>query len=270
MNFYRMGALIILLAGMVGAPSAFSQYGPGGPKLRGTITSADGKPLEGVTVSIRGAGKTFVTSVFTNLQGVYVFPAVEKGIKYSLWAQAQGFQTARLNVDAGTGEGQQIAGLQLQPLANFEKQLTGVEWMNSFPERTPAESREKRIYAANCSGCHANQFTLQNRFDADGWRKIVTVMSLSSNGTPIRPNAPGTPTINAYMDEIVGFLTKGSRTEPGKLRAQASAPAHGRSRTGRHNGVRSAAPGSPARGLCPQRQRLDGRDPIALARSRGA
>jgi hypothetical protein len=40
----------------------------------------------------------------------------------------------------------QIAGFQLQPLANFEKQLTGVEWMNSFPERTPAESREKRIY----------------------------------------------------------------------------------------------------------------------------
>ena len=69
MNFYRMGALIILLVAMVGAPSAFSQYVPGGPKLRGTITSPDGKPLEGVTVSIRGAGKTFVTSVFTNLQG---------------------------------------------------------------------------------------------------------------------------------------------------------------------------------------------------------
>jgi hypothetical protein len=59
--------------------------------------------------------------------------------------------------------------------------------MNSFPENTPAEKREKRIYANNCSGCHANQFTLQNRFDADGWRKIVNVMSLNSNGTAIRP-----------------------------------------------------------------------------------
>ena len=180
---------------MFGAPSAFSQYAAGGPKLRGTITSPDGKPLEGVTVSIRGDGKTFVTSVFTNLRGVYVFPPVEKGIKYSLWAQAQGFRAARLNVGAGDGEVQQIAGLQLQPLANFEKQMTGVEWMNSFPERTPAEAREKRIYAANCSGCHPNQFTLQNRFDADGWRKIVSVMSLNSNGTPIRSNARGTPTI---------------------------------------------------------------------------
>src|SRR6516165_8871160 len=195
-GFLCTRALVATLAIMVCAPGTFAQYAPGGPKLRGAVKAVDGKPLEGVTVSIRGEGKTFVTSVFTNLQGVYVFPPVEKGIKYSLWAQAQGFQTARLNVDAGNGEVQQIAGFQLQPLANFEKQLTGVEWMNSFPERTPAESREKRIYAANCSGCHANQFTLQNRFDADGWRKIVNVMSLSSNGTPIRPNAPVTPTID--------------------------------------------------------------------------
>src|SRR5215470_6691586 len=155
--------------------------------------------------------------------------------------KAQGFRTARLNVDAGNGEVQQIGGLQLQPLANFEKQLTGVEWMNSFPERTPAESREKRIYAANCSGCHANQFTLQNRFDADGWRKIVNVMSLSSNGTPIRPNAPGTPTIDAYKDEIVRFLTKVRGPSPANYE-QASAAAHGRSRTCRHHRIRPAAP----------------------------
>jgi virginiamycin B lyase len=98
--------------------------------------------------------------------------------------------------------------LQLEPLKNFEKQLTGVEWMNSFPENTPAERREKKIYANNCSGCHANQFTLQNRFDAESWGKIVNVMSHGSNGTPIRPNAAGTPTIDAYKDEIVRFLTK--------------------------------------------------------------
>ena len=110
-----------------------------------------------------------------------------------------------------------MSGLQLKPLKNFEKQLTGVEWMNSFPENTPAEKREKRIYANNCSGCHANQFTLQNRFDADSWGKIVKVMSLSSNGTPMRPNAAGTPTIEAYKDEIVRFLTKVRGTGTGKL-----------------------------------------------------
>jgi virginiamycin B lyase len=202
-------AFIATLVGLViAAPAGLAQYAPGGPKLRGAVKSVDGKPMEGVTVSIRGAGKTFVTTVFTNLQGVYVFPPVEKGIKYSLWAQAQGFQTARLDADAGSGEVQGLAELQLKPLANFEKQLTGVEWMNSFPENTPAEKREKRIYASNCSGCHANQFTLQNRFDAESWAKIVRVMSVSSNGTPMRPNAAGTATIEAYKDDIVRFLTK--------------------------------------------------------------
>jgi len=207
-NFHWAQILIVMLAGLVGAPSAFAQYAPGGPKFKGTVKSVEGNPLEGVTVSIRGEGKTFVTTVFTNQQGVYVFPPVERGLKYSLWAQAQGFQTARLDVDAGSGELQPVAGLQLQPLKDFEKQLTGVEWMNSFPENTAAEKREKRIYANNCSGCHANQFTLQNRFDAESWAKIVSVMSLSSNGTPVRPNSTGTATINAYKDEIVRFLTK--------------------------------------------------------------
>jgi virginiamycin B lyase len=208
MNSYCMTALMVMLATTAGAPIAYSQYAPGGPKFRGTVKSSDGKPLEGVTVSVRGEGKTFVTTVFTNEQGVYVFPPLENGVKFSLWAQAQGFETARLDVESGSGEIHPVAELQLNPLKNFEKQLTGVEWMNSFPENTPAEKREKRIYATNCSGCHANQFTLQNRFDAESWGKIVRVMSMSSNGTPVRSNAAGTPTIEAYKDDIVRFLTK--------------------------------------------------------------
>ncbi len=207
-NSHWMRALIVLLATTAGAPSAFSQYAPGGPKFRGAVKSLEGKPLEGVTVSVRGRGKTFVTTVFTNQQGIYVFPPLEKGLKFSLWAQAQGFETARFDAEAGSGAIQMLAELRLKPLNNFEKQLTGVEWMNSFPENTPAEKREKRIYASNCSGCHANQFTLQNRFDAASWGKIVRVMSLSSGGTPVRPNFAGTPTIEAYKDEIVRFLTK--------------------------------------------------------------
>src|SRR5580765_8714569 len=176
-----MRALIVMLATTAAAPSAFAQYSPGGPNFKGAVKTLDGKPLEGVTVSVRGQGKVFVTTVFTNPQGVYVFPPLEKGVKFSLWAQAQGFETARLAVQAGSGENQALSELKLKPLANFEKQLTGVEWMNSFPENTAAEKREKRIYASNCSGCHANQFTLQNRFDAASWSKIVSVMSRSSD-----------------------------------------------------------------------------------------
>src|SRR3984893_15361342 len=180
-NFHWMRVLIVMLASVVGAPSAFSQYAPGGPKFKGTVKSVEGNPLEGVTVSIRGEGKTFVTTVFTNQKGVYVFPPAQSGLKYSLWAQAQGFQTAHLDVNA-TGGQVEVTALQLKPLENFEKQLTGVDWMNSFPEKTAADKREKQIFASNCSGCHDNHFALQNRFDADGWNTRSTVMSLSSEG----------------------------------------------------------------------------------------
>lgn len=42
--------------------------------LSGRITSADGKPLEGVAVSAKAVGSTMTTSVWTNQQGDYYFP----------------------------------------------------------------------------------------------------------------------------------------------------------------------------------------------------
>jgi streptogramin lyase len=142
--------------------------------------------------------------VFTNEKGVFVFPALGSNTKYSLWAQAQGFQLTK--TDAMPGK--EVAALQLKPLKDFSKQLTGVEWMNSFPENTPQEKREKQIFVSNCSGCHDNHFALQNRFDADGWSKIITVMSKDSEGTPMNANAVGQTSMNEYKDELVAFLTK--------------------------------------------------------------
>jgi virginiamycin B lyase len=206
--FYWVPLLVVALASMAVPPKLFAQYAPGGPKLKGTVKLADGKPLEGVTVSIRGNGKSWVTTVFTNAQGLYVFPPVQQGLKYRLWAQAQGFEYTQMDVTAnGSGE-QQVPALQLKTLANFEKQMTGVEWMNSFPEKTAADKRAKQIFASNCSGCHDNHFALQNRFDADGWGKIITVMSKDSEGTPFNSKAEGEQAMNAYKADLVAFLTK--------------------------------------------------------------
>src|SRR5580704_3562989 len=120
-NLYWFPAIFVLLVSVVVVPRVFTHYAAGGPKLKGSVKSADGKPLEGVTVSLRGQGKTFVTTVFTDGLGVYVFPSLERGLKYSLWAQAQGFQTARLEVITGSSATQQVAALQLKPLEDFEK-----------------------------------------------------------------------------------------------------------------------------------------------------
>src|ERR1700758_4770908 len=66
--------------------------------LTGAITSASGQKLEGVQVSAKKEGSTITTSVYTDLNGEYFFPAMADG-KYRVWAQALGFETAKGEVD---------------------------------------------------------------------------------------------------------------------------------------------------------------------------
>src|SRR4030088_2301074 len=62
--------------------------------LTGSITSATGQKLEGVLVSAKKEGSTITTTVYTDLNGDYFFPAMADG-KYQVWAQTLGFQTAK-------------------------------------------------------------------------------------------------------------------------------------------------------------------------------
>src|SRR5258708_17287043 len=62
--------------------------------LTGSITSASGQKLEGVQVSAKKEGSTITTSVYTDLNGEYFFPAMADG-KYRVWAQALGFENSK-------------------------------------------------------------------------------------------------------------------------------------------------------------------------------
>src|SRR5271154_1234296 len=62
--------------------------------LTGSIASAAGQKLEGVLVSAKKEGSTITTSVYTDLNGDYFFPAMADG-KYQVWAQTLGFKTAK-------------------------------------------------------------------------------------------------------------------------------------------------------------------------------
>jgi Carboxypeptidase regulatory-like domain len=71
---------------------------PDGALLAGTVKSAAGPKLSGVTVSAKMDGTTITTSVFTDEEGAYYFPAMNAG-HYDVWAQADGFEIARGIVD---------------------------------------------------------------------------------------------------------------------------------------------------------------------------
>ena len=61
--------------------------------LSGSIKSAAGEKIEGITVSAKAEGGTITTTVFTDETGAYYFPPLEAG-KYKVWAQALSFEAA--------------------------------------------------------------------------------------------------------------------------------------------------------------------------------
>ena len=95
--------------------------------------------MEGVAISVRGQGQTITTSVYTNQHGQYFFPPLASG-GYNIWAQAVGFQTSRSEIAISPGVAVQ-QNFNLTVLQDFQKQLSGTEWANSFPSNTPDDLR---------------------------------------------------------------------------------------------------------------------------------
>ena len=87
--------------------------------LSGTITSASGQKLEGVTVSAKQEGSTITTSVYTDATGTYYFPLLPSG-RYQVWAQALGFERITSSVDLSAGRRQNLV---LQPITDPERRI---------------------------------------------------------------------------------------------------------------------------------------------------
>src|SRR5437764_7196656 len=98
----KLAALLLACAASLLAPSAAQAADQ---SLSGTITSASGQKLEGVTVSAKREGSTITTSVYTDETGNYYFPPLETG-KYRVWSQTLGFETSKGVVDLSAAKQQ--------------------------------------------------------------------------------------------------------------------------------------------------------------------
>src|SRR5262249_60062569 len=65
--------------------------------LSGTVASAAGEKMGGVTVSAKADGSVITTTVYTDEAGAYYFPPLPAG-KYKVWAQAVSFEAAQSDV----------------------------------------------------------------------------------------------------------------------------------------------------------------------------
>jgi streptogramin lyase len=200
----RMTLVLLALLSAIAAPAPAAT-------LTGSIRSADGKPLEGVTVSAKRDGTTITTTVFTDEQGMYVFPALSPTFSegtYNVWAQAIGYGTARAGVTLEKSK-PATQDFTMKPLGDFSRQLSSAEWMAALPDTTPADARMKMVFRNNCAGCHQPSFVLQNKFDEAGWRKIIDVMErVGIYGDPPDPAEPPMPLVNYFKEELAAYLAK--------------------------------------------------------------
>jgi streptogramin lyase len=186
------------------------------PTLTGTIRANDGKAMEGVTISAAAIGGTITTSVYSDDQGRFYFPALPIG-KYRVWAQAVGYQADRAELDLVPTQAAH-RDFTLKTVENFERQLTSPEWLSSLPDENSQDRRLKLIFVHSCTTCHSAAFALQNKFDEAGWRAIVALMErINVYG---KSGGPPSPVIHHYQEELAVYLSKvrGSGPSPLKIK----------------------------------------------------
>ncbi len=171
--------------------------------LSGVVKDAAGAAMGGVTVTAKAAGSTISTSVYTDAQGAYFFPALPAGA-YRVRAQAMTFESAQANV---AGDGKSSADFTLKPTKDFIAQLPGDVLLAAMPQQTPGDARLHRVLRANCTGCHTISYVLQHRFDEEGWNKILNMMK-QVNVFGLRVERAPLAAIDYNQKELAAYLTR--------------------------------------------------------------
>jgi len=202
--FASIAALLVFaLVRMVSVPGLVKGAGDTG-LLAGSVKSASGEKMAGVTVSAKAQGSTITTTVFTDEDGNYYFPSMAAG-SYNVWAQADSFEIAKSSVALGPTKHQDFS---LKPMKDFERQLTGDQILASLPEATAEERHAKRVFTNNCTGCHQTNYILQNRFDADGWTAMIELMKrVDAGGGYQGVNSKPYPFIDFHESELANYLS---------------------------------------------------------------
>jgi hypothetical protein len=201
MSSTRLASFTVLAAMIACMTSAAA----GDPILSGSITSAGGEKLGGITVSAKPVGGTVTTTVFTDEAGDYYFPPLPAG-KYRVWAQAVTFKTAKAELDLpATGK----QALVLEPLKDFVRQLPGNVMLAALPEDSEQDKRMKRIVRTTCTGCHTPSYVLQHRFDEAGWYAIIELMKNANvYGTFMGGERKPSGILDYHQKELAAYLAR--------------------------------------------------------------
>jgi streptogramin lyase len=176
--------------------------------LSGTIKSAAGENMGGVTVSAKRDDGTITTSVFTDETGNYYFPPLPAG-KYLVWAQALSFDAAKGEVDLAANRKHDFT---LAPMSDPERafrQLPGNLMIAALPGETPDDLRMKRLVRNDCTGCHTGSYPLQHRFDEAGWNAVLELMKNANVfGTFVGAERKPTGILDFHQKALAAYLAR--------------------------------------------------------------
>ena len=175
-SFVATTAMALVLACMAGAPAADSS-------LTGQVSSVEEGAMEGVLVSAQKDGSTIRTTVVTDAQGRYAFPAarLEPG-SYKISIRAVGYDLDGPGAAAVAASQTSSADLKLKKTGNLPAQLTNADWMASLPD-----APQRRIIAS-CTTCHTLQRIVESSYKADDFMALVPRMM--RYGAMSKPNHP--------------------------------------------------------------------------------
>ena len=143
---------------------ALSLSAQGGPEslLSGRITSPSGTALEGVAVSAQIPGSPITTSVYSQADGRFFFPAMRAG-DYTVWAQAIGLERGESKASL-SGSAAHL-DFTLADTTDIIRQLSGYQVLASLPEDTREHRRGKVLLQKMCTYCHETATVLRDRFE---------------------------------------------------------------------------------------------------------
>ncbi len=147
--------------------------------LTGQVSSQEEGRMEGVLVSAKREGSTITTTVVSDAQGRYGFPAakLEPG-KYALRIRAVGYELEHSQpAEVAAGKTTQL-DLKLKKAADLASQLSNGEWLVSMPG-----TDEQKQNFLGCIGCHTLEPITRSKYSAEDFVHVLKRMRNYAQGS---------------------------------------------------------------------------------------
>lgn len=150
--------------------------------LQGNVRAPEGQ-LEGVLVSAKKSGSNITTTVVSDAQGHYAFPAgrLPAG-DYDLSIRAIGYDLASPS-HVTLADGGQPVDITLAPTKDLGAEMSNAEWIMSMPG-----DEKLKDFLTDCTGCHTLHRVVGSQYTAEDWPDLFRRMGSYSPGST--PDAP--------------------------------------------------------------------------------